>query len=75
MFLTFCFLGKSTLLDIIADRKLDGRWSGNIFFDNKYRSKYFGRDSAYVLQDDIHIATLTVEVWHILIAPTLKILL
>ena len=37
--------GKSTLLDLIADP----------------RSPWFNRESAYVLQDDAHISTLTVE--------------
>lgn len=53
--------GKSTLLDMLANRKLVGWWSGEIFINKAERSKYFNRDSAYVLQDDVHIATLTVE--------------
>lgn len=52
--------GKSTLLDLLADRKRDGLWSGEIFINNNPRSRFFTRDSAYVLQDDIHIPTLTV---------------
>jgi ATP-binding cassette subfamily G (WHITE) protein 2 len=46
---------------MLARRKMVGQWSGEIFFNKAYRSKYFNRDSAYVLQDDVHIATLTVE--------------
>lgn len=53
--------GKSTLLDLLANRKLDGNWSGEIYFNKKPRSKFFNRDSAYVLQDDVHIGSLTVE--------------
>jgi ABC-type multidrug transport system ATPase subunit len=49
------------LLDLLADRKLDGSWSGEIHFNHGPRSKYFNRDSAYILQDDLHFATLTVR--------------
>jgi hypothetical protein len=44
------------LLDLIAGRKLDGICEGNIFVDGRPRSKWFNRESAYVLQDDVHIA-------------------
>jgi ABC-type multidrug transport system ATPase subunit len=54
-------LSFSTLLDLLADRKLDGSWSGEIHFNHGPRSKYFNRDSAYILQDDLHFATLTVR--------------
>eukprot|EP01038_Epipyxis_sp_PR26KG_P012788 gene12788-17145_t len=53
--------GKSTLLDLLADRKLTGFWSGNILFEKKQRTKWFNRQSTYVLQDDIHIPTMSVE--------------
>eukprot|EP01031_Cornospumella_fuschlensis_P034138 gene34138-41324_t len=53
--------GKSTLLDLLADRKQDGLWSGHIWFNGGARSKWFRRDSAYILQDDLHIPTLTVK--------------
>lgn len=53
--------GKSTLLDLIADRKLVGVWSGDILINQVPRSPWFNRDSAYVLQDDVHIGTLTCE--------------
>jgi ABC-type multidrug transport system ATPase subunit len=53
--------GKSTLLDLMAGRKLVGNWSGEMLFNDSIRSPYFCRDSAYVLQDDFHLATLTVE--------------
>lgn len=45
----------------MADRKLVGTWSGDIFIDGRPRSEMFRRRTAYVLQDDIHIPTLTVE--------------
>eukprot|EP01031_Cornospumella_fuschlensis_P040541 gene40541-49419_t len=53
--------GKSTLLDLLSDRKLEGEWSGNILFNGGPRSKWFRRDSAYILQDDLHVPTLTVR--------------
>jgi hypothetical protein len=48
-------LGKSTLLDLMANRKDVGTWSGEIFVNKKPRSSLFNRDSAYVLQSDLHI--------------------
>lgn len=53
--------GKSTLLDLLADRTLVGEWSGDILFNGGPRSRWFSRDSAYILQDDLHVATLTVR--------------
>ena len=53
--------GKSTLLDLLAERKRTGMWCGDILFNQCPRSKWFNRESAYVLQDDVHIGTLTVE--------------
>ena len=53
--------GKSTLLDLLADRKLIGVASGGIYINHNLRTKAFSRNSAYVLQDDLHIGTLTVE--------------
>ena len=46
---------------MIADRKLVGSWTGEILIDRERRNRLFNRDSAYVLQDDMHISTLTVE--------------
>lgn len=48
-------------MDLLADRTLVGEWSGSILFDNGPRSRWFSRDSAYILQDDLHIPTLTVR--------------
>jgi ABC-type multidrug transport system ATPase subunit len=53
--------GKSTLLDMIADRKKIGLWSGQILINQRPRSLLFNRNSAYVLQDDVHLASLTVK--------------
>jgi len=38
-----------------------GNWSGDIFINGVPRSPTFQRETAYVLQDDLHMATLTVE--------------
>lgn len=51
----------STLLDLIADRKLYGTWSGSILIDDAHRTPIFRREIAYILHDDIFINTLTVE--------------
>ena len=53
--------GKSTLLDLIAAQKDVGLWSGEVLINQKPRSEFFNRDTAYVLQDDVHIPVLTVE--------------
>jgi ABC-type multidrug transport system ATPase subunit len=51
----------STLLDLLADRKLDGRWSGAITIEGQPRTASFPQEIAYVLQDDLLIHNLTVE--------------
>lgn len=51
----------STLLDFLADRKMNGIWAGEILVDGRPRPDSFQLRTAYVLQDDVHIATLTVE--------------
>jgi ATP-binding cassette subfamily G (WHITE) protein 2 (SNQ2) len=38
-----------------------GEWSGEIYFNNGPRPTFFDRESAYILQDDLQIATLTVR--------------
>ena len=46
---------------MIADRKTVGKWSGEIYFNSEPRPRVLsGNSYAYVLQDDFHIATLTV---------------
>eukprot|EP01038_Epipyxis_sp_PR26KG_P013893 gene13893-18630_t len=52
--------GKSTLLDMIANRKSVGMWSGEILLNRNSRPLNFDKMIAYVMQDDVHIATLTV---------------
>lgn len=46
---------------MIANRKLSGLWSGDVLVNNEPRSRLYERDISYVLQDDFHIPTLTVE--------------
>jgi ABC-type multidrug transport system ATPase subunit len=46
---------------MLADRKLVGSWSGDIYVDGRPRTPDFRLRTAYVLQDDVHIPTLTVE--------------
>ena len=53
--------GKSTLLDILSNRKKSGLMSGNIYFNKAPRVEAFEKKCAYVIQQDIHLATLTVE--------------
>jgi ABC-type multidrug transport system ATPase subunit len=53
--------GKSNLLDLIADRKSDGRWSGEISINGSQRPPWFPQMIAYVLQEDVFISELTVE--------------
>ena len=48
-------------MDILADRRLDGVCTGSILVDGLPRSPRFKKEVAYVIQDDIHISTLTVE--------------
>lgn len=53
--------GKTTLLDVVSGRKSDGEISGELTFNGHPRDKYFKRISAYVMQDDVFIPTLSVE--------------
>ena len=53
--------GKSTLLDLIADRKKIGVYSGKVLVNNQPRGISFQQNTAYVMQSDLHIPTLTVE--------------
>lgn len=52
--------GKSTLLDVVSGRKNDADVTGTLIFNGHPRNKYFKRISAYVMQDDVFIPTLTV---------------
>jgi ABC-type multidrug transport system ATPase subunit/ABC-type multidrug transport system permease subunit len=47
-------------LDVLADRKLNGMWSGEIYINGHPRMDDFRLRTAYVLQDDVLISTLTV---------------
>jgi ABC-type multidrug transport system ATPase subunit len=54
--------GKTTLLNVLAGRIGEGSFSGTITLDGKKRNKYTWRkDCAYVEQDDLMHANLTVE--------------
>lgn len=45
----------------MADRKLVGMWSGDIYVNGHPRTDDFRLRTAYVLQDDVLLGTLTVE--------------
>ena len=55
-----CICLSSTLLDIIAGRKTQGTITGEILFDGYVRTPALQQSIAYVLQDSVHIAALTV---------------
>jgi len=57
----YIYICHRTLLDLIARRKLAGTWSGDIYLNDDRNELLQKHDIAYVLQDDIHISTLTVE--------------
>ncbi|KAI1622446.1 ABC-2 type transporter-domain-containing protein [Exophiala viscosa] len=53
--------GKTTLLDVIADRASVGIVTGDIFVSGKPRAADFQRQTGYVQQQDLHLATTTVR--------------
>eukprot|EP00736_Rhodelphis_marinus_P002660 Rmarinus@m.3794 len=53
--------GKSTLLDVLAGWKTTGDVSGQLLFNGKPRVSVHDPPSAYVLQDDLHLPTLSVR--------------
>ena len=62
--------GKSTFLDLLAGRKFDGEYAGQILQASGEASRGSssrsegggrGRASVYVTQDDFHVAELTVR--------------
>ncbi|KAF2837385.1 hypothetical protein M501DRAFT_995996 [Patellaria atrata CBS 101060] len=53
--------GKTSLLDVLADRVSIGIVSGEIYVGGRPRDKSFQRKTGYVQQDDIHLATATVR--------------
>lgn len=54
--------GKTSLLDVLADRKEGGGLSGSIYVDGLPRdAETFKHNSGYVVQDDVVMGTLTVR--------------
>lgn len=53
--------GKSTLLDVLAGRKTTGEIKGDILFNGVDRTPAIMLQSAYVMQDNVHIGSLTVR--------------
>ena len=53
--------GKSTLLDVLAGRKTLGTIEGEIYFNGGPRTASVVRSTAYVMQDNVHISSLTVR--------------
>jgi ABC-type multidrug transport system ATPase subunit len=54
--------GKSTLIKLLANRLRSGKVTGDLTFNGKDpRKGNFNQDIAYVPQDDVHIAQLTVQ--------------
>lgn len=52
--------GKTTLLNVLSGRHVTGNVIGTILLNGRKRSKMFKRQSAYVEQDDLLYANLTV---------------
>lgn len=53
--------GKTSLLDVLADRVSQGQTSGNVFIDGKQRDAGFRRRIGYAQQRDLHPATATIR--------------
>jgi ABC-type multidrug transport system fused ATPase/permease subunit len=53
--------GKSTLLDVLADRKTIGDITGEIYINGRERTRSMMKSTAYVMQDNAHIGSLTVK--------------
>lgn len=53
--------GKTTLLDVLANRVTMGVVSGQIMVDGRLRDTGFQRQTGYVQQQDLHLATATVR--------------
>eukprot|EP00013_Stygamoeba_regulata_P024380 CAMPEP_0177644642 /NCGR_PEP_ID=MMETSP0447-20121125/8799_1 /TAXON_ID=0 /ORGANISM="Stygamoeba regulata, Strain BSH-02190019" /LENGTH=1447 /DNA_ID=CAMNT_0019147021 /DNA_START=201 /DNA_END=4544 /DNA_ORIENTATION=+ len=53
--------GKTTLMDVIANKKTGGKITGDLKFNGLPRDNYFHRFTGYVEQQDIHMSTQTVE--------------
>ncbi|XP_065906203.1 broad substrate specificity ATP-binding cassette transporter ABCG2-like [Dysidea avara] len=53
--------GKTSLLDVLADRKAKKGLSGHVLINGKRQSHNFKCASAYVVQDDLLLGTLSVR--------------
>ncbi|KAI0470238.1 ABC-2 type transporter-domain-containing protein [Xylaria cf. heliscus] len=53
--------GKTSLLNVLANRTTTGKVTGEVFVDGHIRDLGFQRKVGYVQQDDIHLATTTVR--------------
>ncbi|KAL7621630.1 Multidrug resistance protein [Parahypoxylon ruwenzoriense] len=53
--------GKTSLLDVLADRTSSGIVTGEIHIDGSPRDESFGRRMGYVQQEDVHLPTATVR--------------
>lgn len=59
--LNFHFLGKTTCLDVLAQRKNIGVISGDLLVDGRPLNSDFARGTAYAEQMDVHEGTATVR--------------
>jgi len=53
--------GKSTLLDVLSGRRQYGTVEGTVLVNNRKPDTHTRHNTAYILQDDFHIACLTVK--------------
>ncbi len=53
--------GKTSLLDVLAQRTTQGHISGEIMVDGRPRDTSFQRSTGYAQQNDIHLSTSTVR--------------
>jgi ATP-binding cassette, subfamily G (WHITE), member 2, PDR len=53
--------GKTSLLNVLADRISTGTYEGKIFVDGRPRDASFQRKVGYVQQEDLHLGTATVR--------------
>ena len=53
--------GKTSLLDVLADRVADGAVIGAVYVDGQPRDASFRRRIGYAQQEDIHLPTATVR--------------
>ncbi|XP_019858513.1 PREDICTED: ATP-binding cassette sub-family G member 2-like [Amphimedon queenslandica] len=53
--------GKTSLLDVLADRKSKGGLTGIVLVNGRPQPKYFKCMSGYVVQDDVIMGTLSVR--------------